>query len=76
MRDGILAVEDGRAVGFAAVDLAGSIPLVLVTPGHQRRGIGAGPLGAALGRLRAAAVTGRWPAARSLPRDGVHAGPR
>jgi hypothetical protein len=57
VRDGYLAVEDGLAVGFAAVDLAGSIPLVLVTPGHQGRGIGTGLLSAALDRLRAAGVS-------------------
>ena len=57
VRNGYLAVEDGRAVGFAAVDLAGSIPLVLVTPGHQGRGIGTGLLSAALDRLRAAGVS-------------------
>jgi len=57
VRDGFLAVEGGRPVGFVAVDLAGSIPLVLVVPGHQRRGIGTGLLSAALDRLRAAGVS-------------------
>jgi GNAT superfamily N-acetyltransferase len=57
VRDGFLAVEGGRPVGLVAVDLAGSIPLVLVAPGHQRRGIGTGLLSAALGRLRAADVS-------------------
>jgi GNAT superfamily N-acetyltransferase len=57
VRDGFFAVEGGRAVGCVAVDLAGSIPLVLVAPGHQRRGIGTGLLSAALGRLRAGGVT-------------------
>ena len=41
------------AVGFVAVDLAGSIPLVLVAPGHQRRGIGTDLLSAALDPMRA-----------------------
>ena len=56
VRDGFFAVEGGRTVGFVAVDLAGSIPLVLVAPGHQRRGIGTDLLSAALGRLREAGV--------------------
>jgi GNAT superfamily N-acetyltransferase len=30
----------GRAVGCVAVDPSGSIPLVVVAPAHQRRGIG------------------------------------
>jgi GNAT superfamily N-acetyltransferase len=57
VRDGFFAVEDGRTVGCVAVDLAGSIPLVLVAPGHQRRGIGTDLLSAALGRLRGAGVS-------------------
>jgi GNAT superfamily N-acetyltransferase len=57
VRDGFFAVEGGRAVGFVAVDLAGSIPLVLVAPGYQRCGIGEGLLSAALGRLAAAGVS-------------------
>ena len=56
VRDGFFAVQGGRTVGCVAVDLAGSIPLVLVAPGHQRRGIGTDLLSAALGRLRAAGV--------------------
>jgi GNAT superfamily N-acetyltransferase len=57
VREGFFAVEGGRTVGCVAVDRAGSIPLVLVAPGHQRRGIGADLLSAALGRLRAAGVS-------------------
>jgi GNAT superfamily N-acetyltransferase len=57
VREGFFAVEGGRTVGCVTVDLAGSIPLVLVAPGHQRRGIGADLLSAALGRLRAAGVS-------------------
>jgi GNAT superfamily N-acetyltransferase len=57
VRDGFFAVEGGRPAGFVAVDLAGSIPLVLVAPGYQRCGIGAGLLSAALGRLAAAGVS-------------------
>jgi GNAT superfamily N-acetyltransferase len=57
VRDGFFAVQGGRPVGFVAVDLAGSIPLVLVAPGYQRRGIGKGLLSAALGRLADAGVS-------------------
>jgi ribosomal protein S18 acetylase RimI-like enzyme len=56
VRDGFFAVMGGRTVGFVAVDLAGSIPLVLVAPGYQRHGIGTDLLSAALGRLREAGV--------------------
>ena len=56
VRDGFFAVQGDRTVGCVAVDLAGSIPLVLVAPGYQRRGIGTDLLSAALGRLRAAGV--------------------
>ena len=56
VHDGFFAVEGGRTVGFVAVDLAGSIPLVLVEPGYQRRGIGTDLISAALGRLREAGV--------------------
>jgi GNAT superfamily N-acetyltransferase len=57
VRDGFFAVAGGRTVGFVAVDLAGSIPLVLVVPGHQRRGIGTDLLSAALDRMRAAGLS-------------------
>jgi ribosomal protein S18 acetylase RimI-like enzyme len=57
LTDGVLAVGDGRPAGFAAVDIAGSIPLLLVHPAHQRRGIGTALAGAALRRLHAAGAT-------------------
>ena len=57
VRDGFFAVTGGRAVGCVAVDLAGSIPLILVAPEYQRRGIGTDLLSAALDRLRAASVS-------------------
>jgi ribosomal protein S18 acetylase RimI-like enzyme len=57
VRDGFFAVEGGRTIGCVAVDLAGSIPLVLVAPSHQRGRIGTGLLSAGLGRLRAAGVS-------------------
>jgi beta-N-acetylhexosaminidase len=44
-------------VGFIAVDLAGSIPLILVAPAYQRRGIGTALLAAALDFLRADGAT-------------------
>jgi GNAT superfamily N-acetyltransferase len=56
LRDGVVAVDGARPVGLAAVDLAGSIPLVLVAPDCQRRGIGAALVAAALRRLSAAGV--------------------
>ncbi len=46
----------GRAVGCVAVDPSGSIPLVVVAPAHQRRGIGTDLLSAALARLSACGV--------------------
>ena len=57
MRDGFVAVDRGRAVGCVAVDLAGSIPLVMVAPADQRRGIGTDLLSAALARLSTAGVS-------------------
>ena len=51
--DGLVAEAGPVPVGFAALDPAGSIPLILVEPGHQRRGIGTGLLEAALQRVRA-----------------------
>ena len=43
-------------MGFAALDPAGSIPLILVQPGWQRRGIGTALLEAALRQVRAGSV--------------------
>ena len=57
LRDGLVAEAGADPVGLAAVDRAGSIPLILVHPAHQRRGIGTGLLTAALDRLRAAGAT-------------------
>ncbi len=74
--EGLVAESGGHPVGFAAVDMAGSIPLILVDPAYQRRGIGTGLLAAATERLRAggalvvAAASGGgsyiWP---GVPRD-------
>lgn len=51
--DGLVAETGAGPVGLAAVDMAGSIPLILVHPACQGRGIGTGLLGAALDMLRA-----------------------
>ena len=51
--EGLIAQAGHARVGFAALDTAGSIPLILVEPGYQRRGIGAGPLEAAQQQVRA-----------------------
>jgi beta-N-acetylhexosaminidase len=55
---GLVAVAEAgpQPTGFIAVDAAGSVPLILVEPGYQRRGIGTALLGAALDRVRAAGV--------------------
>jgi GNAT superfamily N-acetyltransferase len=53
IRDGLVAEEGGRPVGVVAVDPAGSIPLLVVDPAHQRHGVGTALLDAALERLGA-----------------------
>jgi GNAT superfamily N-acetyltransferase len=50
---GVVAEAGTGPVGLAAVDMAGSVPLILVHPSCQGRGIGAGLLAAAVGVLRA-----------------------
>ena len=57
LRDGLVAEVGGDPVGLTAVDMAGSIPLILVHAAHQRRGIGTALLGAALDKLRAGGAT-------------------
>lgn len=54
--EGLVAEAGSDPVGFAAVDMAGSIPLILVDPACQRRGIGTSLLAAALERLQAGGV--------------------
>lgn len=49
---GLMAGAGSDPVGFAAVDMAGSIPLILVAPAYQRRGIGTILLAAALDQMR------------------------
>jgi GNAT superfamily N-acetyltransferase len=51
LRAGLVAEERGTPVGMVAVDPAGGIPLLLVDPAHQRRGVGTRLLDAALRRL-------------------------
>ena len=50
---GLVAEAGSVPVGFAALDMAGSIPLILVEPGYQRRGIGTGLLDPARQQIRA-----------------------
>ena len=64
LRSGIAAITEGliaesgdRPVGFVAVDRAGSIPLILVRPGSQRRGIGTQLLAEAVASLSASGAT-------------------
>jgi beta-N-acetylhexosaminidase len=57
LTEGLVAESSAGPVGFAAVDLAGSIPLILVQPRAQRRGVGTQLLAAAADVLRASAVT-------------------
>jgi GNAT superfamily N-acetyltransferase len=64
LRAGIAAITEGLVaesgavpVGFAAVDRAGSIPLILVQPQSQRCGVGARLLAEACALLRAYGVT-------------------
>jgi beta-N-acetylhexosaminidase len=53
---GLVAEAQSGPHGFVGFDPAGSVPLILVDPGYQRRGIGTALLEAALGQVRAAGV--------------------
>ncbi|HET9896483.1 MAG TPA: GNAT family N-acetyltransferase [Streptosporangiaceae bacterium] len=57
LRGGLVAETAGGLAGFVAVDMAGSIPLILVAPACQRQQLGTALLTAALAGLRAAGVT-------------------
>lgn len=54
---GFVAEAPAGRVGFVAVDMAGSIPLILVDRACRRRGIGTSLIEAALDQLRAGGVT-------------------
>jgi beta-N-acetylhexosaminidase len=54
--EGLIAEAGTGVVGFTAVDMAGSIPLILVDPSWQGRGIGTSLLAAALDQVRAGGV--------------------
>ena len=57
--DAVLVAEAGTvAAGLVAVDPAGSVPLILVDPSYQRRGIGTSLLHAAVAQIRAARAAG------------------
>jgi GNAT superfamily N-acetyltransferase len=53
LRGGLVAEAGSGLAGFVAVDMAGSIPLILVAPAYQRHQIGTALLAAALAGLRA-----------------------
>jgi GNAT superfamily N-acetyltransferase len=53
---GLVAETRSGPSGFVGFDPAGSVPLILVDPGYQRRGIGTSLLEAALAQARAAGV--------------------
>jgi beta-N-acetylhexosaminidase len=55
--EGLVAETATGPAGFVAVDVSGSVPLILVAPAYQRRGIGTALLSAAIERLRAGNVT-------------------
>ena len=53
LADGLVAEAGTGPVGLAAIDRAGSVPLILMHPEYQGHGIGTGLLAAALDALRA-----------------------
>jgi GNAT superfamily N-acetyltransferase len=55
---GLVAEADSGLAGFVAVDMTGSVPLILIAPAYQRRGIGTALLAAALDCLRGGGSTG------------------
>jgi beta-N-acetylhexosaminidase len=58
--DGLVAEAGTGPVGLAAIDRAGSVPLILVHPAWQGRGVGTGLLAAAVAALRAAGHAKVW----------------
>jgi beta-N-acetylhexosaminidase len=57
LTEGLVAESQARPVGFAAVDRAGSIPLILVEPRNQRCGVGTRLLAEAVALLRSDGIT-------------------
>src|SRR5262245_27991372 len=57
LTEGLVAESGAGLVGFAALDRAGSVPLILVQPGAQRRGVGTRLLADAADVLRTSEVT-------------------
>jgi beta-N-acetylhexosaminidase len=53
VKDGLVAEDGDRVVGAVGLDPRGSLPLLMVDPSHQRRGLGTALHDAALARLRA-----------------------
>jgi hypothetical protein len=68
LADGLVAEAGNGPVGLVAVDMTGSIPLILVHPACQGRGVGAGLLAAALDTLRAGTAAGSAPPWSPRPR--------
>ena len=60
LADGVVAEAPTGPVGLAAADRAGSIPLILVHPACQGRGIGTGLLAAAVAAVRAGGAAKVW----------------
>jgi len=57
LTEGLVAEAAGGPMGFAAVDRAGSVPLILVQPGAQRHGVGTRLLAEAADVLRTSGIT-------------------